>query len=96
MAREKGTYRCTVHAVFPNGPHGPYALATSDDEDLPGTVTFSLSPDNSVWRETRWPEGGHDVIVSDVTLKASSSKKSEESIWRAYSARFLRPEDGTD
>ncbi len=74
---------CVVDKVFAKGPHGPYAVATSDK---PGfgreeSITFSLSPD--VWEEPAFPEPGNMVLLSDIRRKWKG--------WRAHRARFLRP-----
>lgn len=79
-------YVAVVQRVFKEGPHGPYALATS--KDIEGSITFSLGKD--VWQEKADPEEGHEVILKDIRKKAG---KNETPIWRAYQARFVRPDD---
>jgi hypothetical protein len=73
-------YSAIVQNVFPNGNHGPYALATSDSI---GFITFLLAP--PVWSENSNPEPGTYVVLSDLTKKRAG--------WRAGSARFFRPAD---
>lgn len=75
------TYRAIVQKVIVHGPHGPYAVATSDN--LEGSVTFSLRP--SVWQEKSWPERGTVVVLSDIRRKRAG--------WRAQLGRFMRPSD---
>ncbi|HJW97480.1 MAG TPA: hypothetical protein VJ485_04945 [archaeon] len=69
----------TVDKIVRNGRHGPYAVASSDI----GPVTFSL--ERPVWLEEEWPERGIMVVLSDPRKKPAG--------WRAYKARFLRPDD---
>jgi len=79
MAEEQ-SYRAVVQKVITSGPHGPYAVAKSDEF---GSVTFSLvSP---VWQEKSWPERGNVVVLSDVRKKRAG--------WRAELGRFMRPSD---
>ena len=76
---------CIVQRVYPNGPHGPYAVAKAEEETprLQGSVTFSLEPKENVWEEDAWPERGSKVILWDIRSKRKG--------WRAYKARFSRP-----
>ncbi len=50
-----------------------------------GCVTFSLSSDDEVWRETDPPIRGAKVVLKDL--------RSMDGGWRAFEARYLRPED---
>lgn len=70
-----------VQKVVPKGPHGPYAVATSDA--LTGSVTFSLEP--TVWQEEDWPEEGNIVLLSKLRQKRAG--------WCAKAGRFTRPSD---
>lgn len=78
---DKKTYNGIVQKIFPQGSHGPYAKASSDI----GTITFSLLP--KVWKESRPPEEGEFVVLSEVTMKRAG--------WRAGSGRFYGPSDVT-
>ncbi len=82
MAKETSTenYRAVVQKVFEKGEHGPYAKARAKGL---GTITFSL--DRKVWKESREPEEGDIVILSEVRQKRAG--------WRAESGRFVRPSD---
>lgn len=74
-------YIAVVDRVIYKGKHGlPYAFAISEEI---GTVTFSLH--NNVWQEPEFPEPGMYVVLSKIRRKRAG--------WRAYSARFLVPED---
>lgn len=61
----------------------PYAVACVIG--LSGPVTFSLDSDRKVWKEEELPRVGTMVILSDF--------RKNDNGWRAYNARFLRPED---
>lgn len=73
--------RAVVQNVMPDGKHGPYAVATSDD--ITGSVTFSLEP--TVWQDEDWPEQGSIVILSKLRQKRAG--------WRAKLGRFSQPSD---
>lgn len=74
------SYQASVEKVYPNGPHGAYAVARSKEL---GSVTFSLiSP---VWREKDLPEPGVFVILKGIRKKRAG--------WRAHSGRFFKPSD---
>jgi hypothetical protein len=77
-------YRAVVTSVEP-GPHGRYAFAKC--EGIRGLVTFSLKSRNEdgAWDETREPSNGDVVILSEVRLRKAG--------WRAFSARFVTPQD---
>ena len=74
------SYTAIVQKAFASGPHGPFAKASS--EDL-GTITFSFGP--SVWKESRLPEEGDIVVLSEVRRKRAG--------WRAENGRFFKPSD---
>ncbi|MES3004525.1 MAG: hypothetical protein V4690_00260 [Patescibacteria group bacterium] len=74
-------YVAIVQKVFPEGKHGPYAKARS--EEVAGSITFSL--DISVWKEDRTPQEGDKVVLSKVRGKRAG--------WRAESGRFFKPSD---
>lgn len=74
-------YRSIVQRVVPIGPHGPYAMACS--EELEGSITFSLDP--KVWQEDEWPEEGSIVVLSRIVEKRAG--------WRARCGRFSGPAD---
>jgi len=74
------SYSAVVQKVFPNGKHGPYAVASH--EKL-GDVTFSLS--QPVWEESDWPEEGNIVVLSKIRKKPAG--------WRSHSGRFFGPSD---
>ena len=73
-------YRAVVEKIIPNGQHGPYAVARSDEL---GSITFSL--DNSVWQEQGLPESGTYVVLSQMRKVRAG--------WRANSGRFMKPSD---
>ena len=75
-------YKALVQKTFAEGSHGPFAKASS--EEL-GTITFSLNP--NVWKESRLPEEGDYVVLSDIRAKRAG--------WRAESGRFFKPSDET-
>ncbi|MCX6745304.1 MAG: hypothetical protein NTX82_07340 [Candidatus Parcubacteria bacterium] len=79
MAQDE-SYQAIVEKVYPNGPHGAYAVTRSDEL---GSVTFLL--DSPVWQEKDFPEPGVLVILEDIRKKRSG--------WRAYKARFFKPSD---
>ncbi len=61
----------------------PFAVAESST--LPDQVTFSLGTHRRVWKETDHPTVGAEVVLRDI--------RKVKGKWRAYHARFLRPED---
>ena len=50
-----------------------------------GKVTFSFNPDRGVWKEDAPPIHGAKVVLRDL--------RSMDGGWRAFEARYLRPED---
>lgn len=81
---EETDYRAIVEKVIRSGPHGPYAVARSEQLGREsGSVTFSLDP--TVWHEDDWPEPGTHVVLSDIRKKRAG--------WRAASGRYLKPSD---
>lgn len=62
------------------GHRGPYFEAECKIEKEIMMVTVSLNRD--VWQEKAWPEGGMEVIISDIRKKRAG--------WRAFKARFYR------
>lgn len=72
-----------VQLVVPTGHHGPYAVATTEDQRIFGSITFSLEP--TVWEEKDWPEAGTVVVLSKLRQKRLG--------WRAKRARFSKPCD---
>lgn len=70
-----------VQRIIANGPHGPYAVTSS--EGIEGSVTISLS--EPFWQEDRWPEEGTVVVLDDHRKKRAG--------WRAHGGRFYRPTD---
>ena len=78
---EETSYKAVVQKTIGDGKHGPYSKASSDV--LGATITFSLLP--NVWNESRLPEEGDIVILSEVRRKRAG--------WRAESGRFYRPSD---
>ena len=74
------SYNAVVHAIFLNGKHGPYAVASHTEL---GDITFSL--DQSVWEDVDWPEEGTIIVLSKLRKKRAG--------WRAYSGRFFQPSD---
>lgn len=73
-------YRGIVDRVVHDGPHGPYAVAKTKQL---GSVTFALT--SPVWTDTRWPEPGTYVVLSEITKKRAG--------WRASHGRFFTPSD---
>lgn len=73
-------YVAIVEKIIPEGPHGPYAVARSDEI---GTITFSLTPES--WKEDEWPEEGTYIVLSKVRKKRAG--------WRATLGRYLKPSD---
>ncbi len=71
----------TVTHVIPG--NDPFAVAKSPI--LPDQVTFSLGTQRRVWNESDYPTVGAEVVLSDI--------RKVKGKWRAYHARFLRPED---
>ena len=74
------SYNAIVQRIFPNGKHGPNAVASHKDL---GDITFSLN--QQVWTEKYWPEEGDVVVLSEIRKKRAG--------WRAYSGRFFGPSD---
>lgn len=79
MSNEEGPPRRAIVTAIREGHNGPYFLAECDI----GLVTVSLQA--PVWLEKHLPEGGIEVVLSDIRKKRLG--------WRAYSARFFRPGD---
>lgn len=77
---EGKSYQAVVEKVIPDGKHGPYAVARSQEL---GSVTFSLDP--KVWKEDDWPEPGTCVMLSTIRKKRAG--------WRAKSGRYVKPSD---
>ena len=75
------TIKAVVQKVIREGPHGPFAVATSDQ--IKGSVTFSLEP--TVWKEKEWPEEGMVVFLEEPRKKRAG--------WRAKQGRFWKPSD---
>ncbi len=61
----------------------PYGVAYS--EAVSGPITFSLNPAHDVWCEETYPDRGTKIILTRLRKKDKG--------WRAYQARYLRPED---
>lgn len=80
MAQE--VYEAVVQKVVPTGMHGPFAVATCDGV---GTVTFALT--REVWGEEDFPEAGNVVLLSKIRAKRAG--------WRAYSAKFVTPQNSS-
>jgi len=80
MIDNKQGYEVVVQKIIPNGRHGPYAVARSEELT---SVTFSLKP--PVWEEEEWPQPGICVLLSKVRKKRAG--------WRAEYGRFLKPSD---
>jgi hypothetical protein len=78
---DEKSYIAVVQKIFPKGPHGPYAKASS--EKLGQDITFSLNP--PIWREKFFPEEGTYVVLSELTRKRAG--------WRANLGRFLQPDE---
>lgn len=77
---EKDVVQAVVQKVYPDGRHGPYAIATV--ESL-GSITFSL--EGSVWDEEDVPEPGEIVMLSKLRKKRAG--------WKAMFGRRYRPSD---
>ncbi len=69
-----------IEKIIRDGKHGPYAVISSE---VLGPVTMAL--DQSVWRESEWPDPGTYVIFSQVIKKRAG--------WRTKQGRFLQPSD---
>jgi len=78
---EKRIYKAIVQKVIASGPHGPYAVASSDE--FISSITFSLT--KPVWEEDSWPERG--------TFVALFSLREKRAGWRAQQGRFWEPSD---
>ncbi|TSD02119.1 MAG: Uncharacterized protein Athens071425_138 [Parcubacteria group bacterium Athens0714_25] len=63
------------------GPHGPYAIATT--QVFTGSVTFSL--ERNVWQEHGHPEPGEVVFLYELREKRQG--------WRAKKGRHWKPSD---
>jgi hypothetical protein len=74
--------KAIVEKVVSDGPHGPFAIATSDSFDGE-SITFSLEP--TVWLNKDWPEGGSVVLLWKLRQKRAG--------WRAKAGRFFKPSD---
>lgn len=72
--------KAVVQSVVPDGKHGAYAVATS--ENIDGSITFSLKP--PIWNEEA-PESGEVVLLDKVRKKQAG--------WKANEVRYLRPSD---
>lgn len=79
MANGRG-YQVVVEKIIPDGKHGPYAVARSEEV---GLITFSL--DEKVWQEKDWPEPGMYVMLYRVRKTRAG--------WRAQDGRFIQPSD---
>ena len=53
--------------------------------EVVGAITFSTCSNDNVWKEESAPAQGAQVVLSDIRLMDGG--------WRAFSARYLRPED---
>jgi hypothetical protein len=67
-----------VTQVNLEGPRGPYFFAFS--EDL-GTY-FTCSLDSTVWQESRHPNTGEIVMLSDVTKTGGGLRANSGRFWR--------------
>ncbi len=72
--------KAIIQSVVPDGKHGAYAVATS--ENIDGSITFLLKP--PIWNE-EVPEPGEVVLLEKVRKKQAG--------WKAKEARYLRPSD---
>jgi len=79
--KDDAEYKAIVQKVITEGPHGSYAVATS--EELEGSVTFSL--EQTVWHEEEYPEAGMYVLLGKLRQKRAG--------WRAKTGRFWKPSD---
>ena len=75
--------KAVVQAIEPNGKHGPYAITTTNNKNIDGSITFLLEP--PIWQEEEWPEPGEIVLLDKVRKKSAG--------WRAREARYLQPSD---
>lgn len=73
--------KAVVEKVFTKGPHGPYAIATT--QAFTGSVTFSLEP--NVWQEQGHPAPGEVVFLYELREKRQG--------WRAKKGRYWMPSD---
>lgn len=76
-----GSITAIVGSVITDGPHGPFAFASSKEID--GSVTFSLS--GNAWEEDELPTPGDRVVLENI--------KNRRAGWRAGKARFFGPQD---
>lgn len=73
--------KAVVQKIVPEGKHGPFFVATSDN--VGGSVTCSLEP--TVWSGDEWPEEGEVVYLSRLRQKRAG--------WRAKAGRFWKLSD---
>ncbi len=73
--------KAVVEKVVLDGPHGSYAIATT--QVFSGSVTFSL--ERNVWQEHGNPESGEIVFLSELREKRQG--------WRAKKGRYWNPSD---
>lgn len=74
--------KAIVQRVVPKGPHGPFAVATSESFQG-GSITFSLEP--TVWQDRDWPKEGSVVCLWNLREKRLG--------WRAKKGRSWRLSD---
>lgn len=74
--------RAVVQRVVAEGRHGPFAFATSDDEQA---LSISFSLKSEVWKEEYSPEPGSFVMLGKLSKKRAG--------WRAAYGRFMKPAD---
>lgn len=81
MPQNAKDYKAIVNKIIPDGRHGPYAVAYS--EEAGESLTFFLGP--TVWQDAEWPEPGTVVMLSKITRKRAG--------WRAGCGRLFRLSD---
>jgi len=54
-------------------------------QEISGTITFSINQSDQVWKEDEIPLVGSQVILTDL--------RKMDGGWRAFHARYYRPED---
>lgn len=80
--------KARVQKIIEIGRHGvPFCVTMPLEkaEIVNGSVTFALR--RPIWGEEDWPEPGISLVLGDLREKRDG--------WRAYKARYFRPEDKT-
>lgn len=80
MSQSNRQYQARVSKIV---HHGNYAVVYS--LEIPNAITFSIKISDKIWLDENLPIVGSQVILGDL--------RKMDGGWRAFAARYYRPED---